>query len=213
MLSHLKIRSTQGKRYKNVFLGEAACDRGTGKCECKENVEGHNCDKCKKTYWNIDSGAGCDPCNCDPIGSLSQSCDLRTGNRHLDTLLNHVNIKYVYLTFCCLGRCKCSPGITGHRCDVCMTHHFGFSQVRLRNFCVTWIVDGQFSSHSSQIGLNFQDGCKTCDCDARGSRDATCNQLTGQCTCITDKVEGRRCDRWETCWDKNKNYYVVRNVR
>ena len=95
MLSHLKIRSTQGKRYKNVFLGEAACDRGTGKCECKENVEGHNCDKCKKTYWNIDSGAGCDPCNCDPIGSLSQSCDLRTGNRHLDTLLNHVNIKYI----------------------------------------------------------------------------------------------------------------------
>jgi len=59
-----------------------------------------------------------------------------------------------------------------------MTHHFGFSQ----------------------------DGCKTCDCDARGSQDATCNQLTGQCTCITDKVEGRRCDRcMENTQSRNGN--------
>ena len=83
--------------------GEPQCDATTGQCSCKDNVEGEHCDRCRDTYWNIESGTGCDPCNCDPIGSLSQSCDLRT------------------------GRCVCHPGVTGHRCDVCMTNHYGFS--------------------------------------------------------------------------------------
>ena len=83
--------------------GEALCDATTGQCSCKDNVEGEQCGRCRDTYWNIDSGGGCDPCNCDPLGSLSQSCDLRT------------------------GRCHCRPGVTGHRCDVCMTNHYGFS--------------------------------------------------------------------------------------
>ena len=83
--------------------GEPQCDGTSGQCSCKENVEGEHCERCRDTYWNIDSGTGCDPCNCDPIGSISQSCDLRT------------------------GRCVCHPGVTGHRCDVCMRNHYGFS--------------------------------------------------------------------------------------
>lgn len=79
------------------------CNSNTGECECKESVVGHNCDKCKESYWNIASGAGCDPCNCDPIGSLSSTCDIRTGS------------------------CNCRPGVTGQRCDICMPNHFGFS--------------------------------------------------------------------------------------
>ena len=106
-------------------------------------MEGERCDKCRDTYWNIDSGGGCDPCNCDPLGSLSQSCDLRT------------------------GRCDCRPGVTGHRCDVCRSNHYGFSP----------------------------SGCSTCDCDSRGSRRVSCDQLTGECECVSDQVEGRRCDR------------------
>lgn len=83
--------------------GEPSCSGGTGECSCRENVVGHNCEQCKDTYWNIDSGAGCDPCNCDPIGSVSASCDVQT------------------------GRCYCRPGVTGQRCDICMSNHFGFS--------------------------------------------------------------------------------------
>jgi len=83
--------------------GVPSCHSSTGECSCRDNVVGHNCEQCKDTYWNIDSGTGCDPCNCDPIGSVSASCDIQT------------------------GRCYCRPGVTGQRCDICMPNHFGFS--------------------------------------------------------------------------------------
>ena len=79
------------------------CDSYTGKCQCKPNVVGHNCDKCKDAYFRIDSNMGCDPCNCDPIGSINGTCN-------------------VYA-----GQCFCRPGVTGLRCDVCEAYHYGFS--------------------------------------------------------------------------------------
>ena len=44
-----------------------------------------------KSIKKIHSAAGCDPCNCDPIGSLSNECDLRT------------------------GACRCRPGVAGEQ--------------------------------------------------------------------------------------------------
>ena len=44
-----------------------------------------------KINKKIHSAAGCDPCNCDPIGSLSNECDLRT------------------------GACRCRPGVAGEQ--------------------------------------------------------------------------------------------------
>jgi coxsackievirus/adenovirus receptor len=46
---------------------------------------------------------GCQPCNCDPVGSLNHTCDLYT------------------------GQCQCRPGVTGQRCDVCQPYQYGFS--------------------------------------------------------------------------------------
>ena len=112
--------SPAGSRH-DPHTGAVMCDQETGECECKDNIQGHLCDKCRPTYWNIDSGAGCDPCNCDPIGSLSQVCDTRT------------------------GRCDCRPGVTGHRCDVCMSHHYGFSA----DGCKTCDCDARGSSSVS----------------------------------------------------------------
>lgn len=48
---------------------------------------------------------GCQPCNCDPVGSLNHTCDLYT------------------------GQCQCRPGVTGQRCDVCQPYQYGFSLV------------------------------------------------------------------------------------
>ena len=79
------------------------CDSYTGKCSCKPNVVGHDCDKCKDGYFRIDSNMGCDPCNCDPIGSINGTCNVFS------------------------GQCFCRPGVTGLRCDVCEPHHYGFS--------------------------------------------------------------------------------------
>jgi len=79
------------------------CDSYTGKCSCKPNVVGHDCDKCKDGYFRIDSNMGCDPCNCDPIGSLNSTCNVFS------------------------GQCFCRPGVTGLRCDMCEAYHYGFS--------------------------------------------------------------------------------------
>lgn len=69
--------------------GISICDQITGSCKCKFHVLGRNCDKCEEGYYNIISGEGCQSCNCNPIGSVNNTCDLYT------------------------GQCNCRPGITG----------------------------------------------------------------------------------------------------
>ncbi|RWS28921.1 laminin subunit gamma-1-like protein [Leptotrombidium deliense] len=79
------------------------CDETSGQCDCRPNVFGRQCDQCLPSYWNIDSGEGCEPCNCNVDGSESLNCDIRT------------------------GQCKCKPGVTGEKCDKCLPLHYGFS--------------------------------------------------------------------------------------
>ena len=52
-----------------------ACDRVTGRCNCLPNVQGEHCEECIENHWKIASGEGCEPCDCDPIGSLGPSCN------------------------------------------------------------------------------------------------------------------------------------------
>lgn len=83
--------------------GLPICNSITGKCTCKDNVVGHDCDKCKDGFWNIGSDLGCEACSCDPIGSLNATCDVNT------------------------GQCFCREGIFGLRCNQLMPNHYGFS--------------------------------------------------------------------------------------
>ncbi|XP_063179484.1 laminin subunit beta-4 [Chroicocephalus ridibundus] len=75
-----------------------------GRCPCKENVEGVRCDKCRANYYGL-SGSdplGCQPCNCDPSGSLPFSvCDPAT------------------------GECLCQRFATGRRCEKCIVGYWG----------------------------------------------------------------------------------------
>ncbi|KAM6093251.1 laminin subunit beta-4 isoform 1-T1 [Theristicus caerulescens] len=75
-----------------------------GRCPCKENVEGVRCDKCRANYYGL-SGSdplGCQPCNCDPSGSLPFSiCDPAT------------------------GECLCQRFATGRRCEKCLVGYWG----------------------------------------------------------------------------------------
>ncbi|GFY79495.1 laminin subunit gamma-1 [Trichonephila inaurata madagascariensis] len=79
------------------------CNYATGQCPCKPNVEGKHCDTCVEGYWNLASGQGCEPCYCDPTGSIDRTCDIST------------------------GQCNCRPGVMGQKCDQCMPLHYGFS--------------------------------------------------------------------------------------
>ncbi|OWK52851.1 Laminin subunit beta-4, partial [Lonchura striata] len=93
-------------------LHEAVCESRTdptlgtvaGRCPCKENVEGARCDKCKANYYGLSSSdpLGCQPCNCDPLGSLPFSvCNPAT------------------------GECLCQRFTTGQRCEKCLAGYWG----------------------------------------------------------------------------------------
>ncbi|NWU13317.1 LAMB4 protein, partial [Cephalopterus ornatus] len=93
-------------------LHNGACESRTdptlgtvaGRCPCKENVEGVRCDKCRANYYGL-SGSdplGCQPCSCDPSGSLPFSiCDPAT------------------------GKCLCQRFTTGQRCEKCLVRYWG----------------------------------------------------------------------------------------
>nr|XP_056703689.1 laminin subunit beta-4 [Euleptes europaea] len=83
----------------DLILGTIA-----GRCRCKENVEGLRCDNCKPNFYGL-SGTdplGCQPCNCNPSGSLSSSiCSPVT------------------------GECLCQKFVTGQHCKGCTPGYWG----------------------------------------------------------------------------------------
>ncbi|KAM9408306.1 LOW QUALITY PROTEIN: usherin [Pholidichthys leucotaenia] len=75
------------------------CESHTGQCECDHSsVGGRRCDQCRDTFFGFNPGLGrCHPCACDPVGSVSASCDPNT------------------------GVCECKLLVTGEKCDLCQT--------------------------------------------------------------------------------------------
>lgn len=87
----------------NTYDTALPCEQVRGQCNCKPNVMGRQCDRCVEGFYNLVSGNGCDPCNCNLIGSYNRTCDQQS------------------------GQCYCRPGITGRHCDQCLPLHYGFS--------------------------------------------------------------------------------------
>lgn len=77
------------------------CHPITGQCSCLPYVEGLDCGKCKPGYFNFSSGHGCQACQCDQIGSVSQTCN------EFD------------------GKCECHSGYGGRQCNECPLGQFG----------------------------------------------------------------------------------------
>ncbi|XP_065313132.1 laminin subunit gamma-1-like isoform X2 [Gordionus sp. m RMFG-2023] len=84
-----------------------------GHCiECQRNTDGPHCERCKENYYEGVSPSGlsdrsCEPCGCDPIGSLGMQCNS-------------------------LGKCPCKTGVAGDKCNVCAANFFGFSETGCR---------------------------------------------------------------------------------
>ncbi|ESO91420.1 hypothetical protein LOTGIDRAFT_209765 [Lottia gigantea] len=75
-------------------IGDFGCDQVTGLCRCKRYVTGRNCDACYPGFFGLSAkDYGCDPCDCDIGGSLSETCDQAS------------------------GQCQCRPNIVGRQCD------------------------------------------------------------------------------------------------
>lgn len=59
--------------------GKSICNTESLQCKCHPNIIGKNCDQCMVGYYNIFSGYGCVPCNCNSIGAFKNACDKYTG--------------------------------------------------------------------------------------------------------------------------------------
>ncbi|MBN3300896.1 LAMB4 protein, partial [Amia calva] len=81
--------------------GVCLCDPSSGQCPCLPHVTGTNCIQCEVGYWNLGSGRGCQPCDCDPVNALSKQCNENT------------------------GQCSCRPEFGGRRCEECGENYFG----------------------------------------------------------------------------------------
>jgi len=70
------------------------------------------------------------------------------------------------------GYCACKSNVAGRTCNQCVMNAFNLTAAN-------------------------DAGCQPCDCDVSGtastSRNITCDQNTGNCTCLSNRV-GRRCD-------------------
>ncbi|KAK1158494.1 laminin subunit beta-2-like isoform X1 [Acipenser oxyrinchus oxyrinchus] len=78
-----------------------------GQCRCKDHVEGPRCDKCKSGFFGLstDNPKGCQPCQCDPRGTVSNGpqCDTISGD------------------------CFCKRLVTGRGCNQCLPEHWALS--------------------------------------------------------------------------------------
>ncbi|KAM4597673.1 laminin subunit beta-3-like [Polymixia lowei] len=168
------------------------CDESTGLCQCKANVEGPRCDRCKMGYYGL-SGSnplGCTKCSCSPDGSRSSVCDPATGQcpcrAHFHGLACQVCSQGYWKPYWAkdcrpcgcdptqsvggtcdqlTGMCQCRPGFGGHNCTDCPDNTYGDPLI----------------------------GCQPCQCSTAGMVPGGCDKTTGACHC-SPGVTGARCD-------------------
>ncbi|CAI2351123.1 unnamed protein product [Caenorhabditis sp. 36 PRJEB53466] len=83
--------------------GSSYCDNRSGGCECKTNVEGDSCDRCKPDHWGFSKCQGCQACHCG-TAAFSTQCNVES------------------------GQCTCRPGAVGMRCEHCEHGYWNYGE-------------------------------------------------------------------------------------
>ncbi|NWT60196.1 LAMB3 protein, partial [Erythrocercus mccallii] len=178
----------------------SACDPGTGRCVCKDNVQGDRCHLCKPGFAQLAGAnpAGCRRCTCNALGTRQDAvpCDGDSGS------------------------CSCLPNVVGSDCGQCAAGHWGLASGQGCRPCACHprgsrsphcnqftgqcpCRDGFTGQTCSALGQqqcpprhyrDAQGGCTECDCDFQGTEELGCDRATGRCLCRAG-VSGPRCDR------------------
>ena len=170
---------------------------------------GAKCDQCEYGYYNLDGSNpdGCQPCECNPIGSLDQYCNPDS------------------------GQCSCQANVIGQQCDQCADGFYDFAD-QCRNpcgcglhgtepntvcdkasgqcVCKVYVTgrqcsecrDGYFS-----LGSNATLGCVSCGCDPAGMLDTSeiCDKVTGECHCKVNVQAGLCNQCLPNTWNLSAN--------
>ncbi|MGH0167527.1 UNVERIFIED_CONTAM: hypothetical protein FKN15_052759, partial [Acipenser sinensis] len=157
----------------------SVCDLESGKCKCRPNVTGEKCDQCLPGHFGLSSGLGCQTCNCNLAGSLSDTCDDE-------------------------GQCPCVPGVAGEKCDRCAHGFYDFQDdgctpcdcAHTHNNCNTETGQCICPPHTAGVkcelceanhwGHDSKLGCKPCDCSLVGSSSSQCDLSSGWCQCNSE---------------------------
>ncbi|NWZ95897.1 LAMB3 protein, partial [Nesospiza acunhae] len=167
----------------------SVCDPGTGRCVCKDNVQGDRCHLCKPGFAQLAGAnpAGCRRCTCNALGTRQDTvpCDGDTGS------------------------CSCLPNVVGSDCGQCAAGHWGLGSgqgcqpcachprgsrsPQCNQFTGQCPCRGGFTGQTcSAVGQqqcpprHYRDargGCTECDCDFQGTEERGCEAATGRCLC------------------------------
>ncbi|XP_051494893.1 laminin subunit beta-3 isoform X2 [Apus apus] len=177
----------------------SVCDPLTGRCVCKDNVQGERCHLCKPGFAQLANAnpLGCRRCTCNVLGTRQDlPCDDET------------------------GRCFCLPNVVGSDCDQCAAEHWemgsgqgcrpcgchphGSRSPHCNQFtgqcpCREGFTGRTCSAPQEQVcpDRHYGDvwvGCTECDCDFQGTVEVGCEKTSGQCLCRPG-VTGPRCDQ------------------
>lgn len=179
------------------------CSEFGGRCACKANVVGRQCDRCAPGYYGF-GPEGCKACDCNSIGSTDNNCDVLT------------------------GQCKCHPNTYGRVCDQCQPGFWNFPNCQMCECNGHASICDQMTGECSSCGdstagnncdrcldgyygnplLGSEIGCRPCRCP-----DTVASNHTHAFNCLLDErsndmvcycQDGYAGDRCQVCAE---NYF------
>nr|CAD7256718.1 unnamed protein product [Timema shepardi] len=102
-----------------VARGNLQCDLFNGSCQCKANVVGRTCDRCRAGNWGFPY---CQHCDCDRRGTTDNICDqLANALAVLSSTAEDGEIEYT-------AECYCKNNVNGQACDLCNEGTFNIQE-------------------------------------------------------------------------------------
>ncbi|KAF2347395.1 Laminin EGF domain, partial [Trinorchestia longiramus] len=176
---------------------------GTGKCKCRPNTYGRQCNECQPGYWNFPNCQRCE-CNghadsCDPVTGACIACASNTDgpNCAVCTEGYYGDPRLAVGIPCRL--CPC-PGVVG-------SGHSFASRCHLDPFTKDVVCEcepGYLGPRCNECSDNYHGHpelvggqCRACDCNGNIdlSRPGNCDRKTGECLACLFDTSGQNCGR------------------